>query len=439
MKAVEDIKIEEHDLEADTQTCDSNDDLVGGISFDDGVGNVASPRTPVTIKFRKDDAQINSDLIKKSDAKNRSKTPEIQCQKDSTANHDFVDVDHCTDKENDHEVGYTDEENEANDDDISCSNSMDSGKCTFKCPESNCSNPTFQTWESLTKHKKKYHNITPKMSYHEKYSLKTAFHICKICSKTVLCDTSFLINHIRKHGLSLNLYREKYATVDNWMITDKELLSRGKMSKELKSLCRFKCPHCGKNIKTFYQLKYHAKNICKHAPYDVRSSELSRFLVKIVTYKCKLCSKLILCDTTLFKNHISAEHDISKVAEYPERTEGSGNKFKKYSEPEIKDLLNDAKMSEEVGNLCKFECDKCDYVSTTWCFMREHLRKANHCPSFRDRKWFKYVSETVLHKCVICEQVQVCDRDFLRKHLVQEHKITVPEYVKKFKLKSLRM
>ncbi len=152
-------------------------------------------------------------------------------------------------------------------------------------------------------------------------------------------------------------------------------------------------------------------------------------LEKIVKHKCKLCSKVLLCDTRNILNHILKKHDMKSIGEYA--TETGCTVKKSFSKLTIKhDTLVDSSRAlvlKEIGNYCSFTCDKCDHKSSKWFYMRRHL-KSTHKLCCKQGDWHKFVSKAVLHKCNICREKILNDYEFVRTHMRKHHQLSYTNY-----------
>ncbi len=176
------------------------------------------------------------------------------------------------------------------------SESAATGLCTFTCPDCSANHRSRVSFEL---HLKKHHQKEIKMSNFEclKYMTKVTVHVCKICSDKIFCEKGFLKNHFRsKHKLSLASYRKNY-NCGIYKEKLQKLLETGKMSHyKVGNFCSFKCPKCSRIINSLSNFKTHKHN-SKRCLQDVRANLWVECLHgDIITHKCKICSKLLLCD-----------------------------------------------------------------------------------------------------------------------------------------------
>ncbi len=70
-------------------------------------------------------------------------------------------------------------------------------------------------------------------------------------------------------------------------------LEKATHSDKIANLCEFQCPKCNKVFCTLDKLSTH----CKKTKHAVLSRGFNKnYLIKIVTYNCKICCQKILCD-----------------------------------------------------------------------------------------------------------------------------------------------
>ncbi len=317
--------------------------------------------------------------------------------------------------------------------------------CKYKCKVCNKiseSRTAFRGHLERTKHSQ-----TSGMDLNS-FLIQTVVHKCKICSKEIFCDRCEIMQHIKSHNIkSLWDYMEmtgvKYSGKEEPNVESRKSMLEKKWEEATKdamyseaigNLCRYKCKVCNNILQTKMSFITHLKRT-KHAV--TSDINLSDFLIRTVLHKCKICSKLVFCERGIILQHVKL-HNINNIKEYMEMT---GAKYT-YVGSSPKDILaqfcqnratKDNTISN-VGNLCVYECDKCDgYTCKTWGTMTVHALKMKHGAIMSPTK---YMTSVVFHKCVVCEKVMPCDRLFIARH-VKWHKLGMEEYVKKYKLTVL--
>ncbi len=312
-------------------------------------------------------------------------------------------------------------------DSASVSDSASPGLCRFAC--SNCSF-TFASWRYLQAHEKNKHQKTIHTSNIEAYLFKASVHYCKICSKKVLNDCQLLASHFQSvHSMSLNQYRQQYNCNSVQNIQKTQLSQRMENAKQSRSeignFCTFRCPRCKKIFYSMPALKYHCSpnlgNNCKlEKIVDWRTC-----IEKVVTHKCKICSKLLLCDNEVVRSHVK-NHGIRTIGEYVNKTGCTLQTHE--NDKDGRNILNSkkAKFSTQIGNFCTYTCHDCEYVSENWRKMKDHLKTFNHGSA--NSSWQQYITKAVLHQCKFCKKNILNDYEFCKKHIYHHHQMSIPEY-----------
>ncbi len=193
------------------------------------------------------------------------------------------------------------------------------GLCTFSCPQ--CPSE-FLSRNQFKKHMKKIHTTEVKMTNIEcfKYMSTVTIHVCKICSEKVFCETLFLNNHFKnKHNTSLASYRKKYDC-GSWKERLQTTIDRGNLSlQKVGNLCSFKCPKCENIFMGLQNLRMHQTRQKRCMPH-IQARAWLECIQEVVSHKCKLCSKIILCDYQPIFNHISCCHGFKSIEEYAKKT-----------------------------------------------------------------------------------------------------------------------
>ncbi len=103
------------------------------------------------------------------------------------------------------------------------------------------------------------------------------------------------------------------------------------------------------------------------------------YLLEVITHKCKICSKLLLCDAKTIIQHVLCSHNMKTLTQYANKT---GCTVKQHRERLTKDnfeeITRDATIHEIVGNYCKFTCKKCGLDTKSWRMMKKHLNLKDH-------------------------------------------------------------
>ncbi len=159
--------------------------------------------------------------------------------------------------------------------------------------------------------------------------------------------------------------------------------------------------------------------------------DLTKNLTKVVAHKCHLCSKKILCDIYVVRNHLTTSHQRQTINNYCkindleyESKYGKPISQKQYFELYQGESSDQYKISEKISNQCMFSCKKCDYSCNRWPLMTSHITKKSHGPI---KSSTKYVTKAIFHKCKICEELMLCDYVIVSKHL-KIHQMTALQY-----------
>ncbi len=317
------------------------------------------------------------------------------------------------------------------------------GICQFHCLRCN---RTYAGWDEFCCHMKKRHETTPERIDHRAFISKVVLHVCKLCSRKILCDCGFLDSHMKnKHQTSLSEYRQQYN--EEWKpevhskkdkeIRNKVALEAGKLSmKKLGNMCEYTCPQCNIISNRFYSFAIHGK-MSKKCPQEVQQNEFYKYATKVVTHQCRICSKLLACDLSMILNHVK-NHGLTSIRHYSEKTgcELVGVRIRVDKETML-NLSKGAKSNSNVGNLCKFSCEKCGHSEKSWDHMKIHMRTSNHWAT-TGAGWSKYIVETVLHHCAICQKQLPNDKSVVVNHIKKAHALSLSSYASKCKLKILK-
>ncbi len=302
------------------------------------------------------------------------------------------------------------------------------GKCTFEC--SVCYT-IFKSWRGFARHMTSDHKRRVRLSEWKTFAQNVSVHICRICSQKELCDTVFTTNHLRTvHGITTMEYNKKYITDCSWILYE-EMLKTGRMSENvIGNHCTFKCPTCERIFTCHPSFRRHCvkDKICcvKHLKH------LSEYIQKVVVHKCKICSKVILCSRQFLRAHIYF-HGIKTLSAYAEKTGCllEDNCLRSKDTFAFDRVTLGAKVSKQVGNFCRYTCGTCSHITSMWRYMRVHLQRTGHGTS-ETNKWFKCISKTVLHQCLICDKKVLNGTEFVKDHVSKAHKKTLLQYLKEY-------
>ncbi len=251
---------------------------------------------------------------------------------------------------------------------------------------------------------------------------KVTAHECNICQKRVLCDIGTIKHHLRRHQSESN-YKDNKSS--HQLVT--EALENTTVSFEIDDLCEYQCPKCDTNFTSRKKMLTHFKKT-EHA--ELTRRNIFTFLTNITAYQCGICSKKILCDISTIRSHLKCHNRIS-LKQYGDKFnvpfECKRTKLRKKKESDLSSAMASKKfkVTEKLGNLCKFQCPRCDFSSHEWRAMTRHLNCNAHGPILSPPN---YATNLVVHKCQLCSELVLCDISIFQKHVERQHKETVPKY-----------
>ncbi len=267
---------------------------------------------------------------------------------------------------------------------------------------------------------------------------RKVFHKCKLCDKSILCDKNILQGHFRyTHAMTIDVYCTKTGcTFQKTKQFASSFLKSLKQSKEIKNACEFNCRTCGITFNTLYSFNRH---LSKHK--TKQPEPATAYLTKGLSYQCKICQKHMICDIRTITNHMEKVHNTkmkqrnttvtSHKIEYDNLyttfTRNIPVASKVWRESAVP--MNNIPLQEitsKLGDLCIFSCPDCiSEKFTSWCNLRKHSNDLHkHNIKFDP----KHVSVARYHTCLICPKAVLCDRYFLKPHLIHHHKISYKKY-----------
>ncbi len=315
----------------------------------------------------------------------------------------------------------------------SYSESVIGNLCLYTCPD--CKEQ-YNSWYKFNVHQR--HTSCKKIIFKNRHKvMKSVYHKCLICYKTVVCEKWQLAKHMNKnhHGICLEEYCQRTGCV--FQVTeDTHFLRSLKISDKMDNLCVFTCTICNTRFfssNTFYS--HRSKTGHNKNTYD----SPTRYITKGCSYKCNICSKLILCDRKLIFNHMKDRHKTkldltnptTRHLQYKQLRDAflkvipvSSNIPHTYTLP-----ISEISMKERtsaIGNLCSYVCPTCDLkVFSNYAVLLQHFR-AFHGKELKYS--YKIVHTARYHSCLLCPSAVLSDRSFLRRHLKYRHKISLPKY-----------
>ncbi len=212
-----------------------------------------------------------------------------------------------------------------------------------------------------------------------------------------------------------------------------EQLLTSTVSNTVENLCKYQCRECKEFHWGRVSLSRHLKKT-NHA--IITQGSLNKYLVQVVAHKCYICMEKILCDKATIANHLKRKHKMP-LKEYADNTDVVSLKRSHLvlatkirledseSTMTFSEALKHAKVSDIVKNQCKYQCPKCNSYYTTRKTMRGHLARSKHeAIAARDFGIRKYLVRIVAHKCHICEEKILCEKEAILLHVKNRHGIT---------------
>jgi hypothetical protein len=329
--------------------------------------------------------------------------------------------------------------------------------CQFRCPQDSCWYQN-NTWRCMREHlKAKGHYIPSRPTGdYASYAVKMVYHECRECRRAVLNDRFMLRVHLKFHKLTLVEYCQTYRLT---LLPVRELkpqqtpaekkkrvfqshskrilqdlgLRVDEISDTIGNKCRYQCQTCKKNMLSYKTLEEHLK-IAKHSTCTDRGIAIEKFISRVVTHKCLLCSEVLLCDEKFFASHAKLHHGLT-VNQYRAKFELENPNLRATKEKQLKALLTGAIVSESIGNLCTFQCQVClKTFDSKWKFHLEagHLNEEKEiCTGSSEHSslfFWQNAVKRVVHKCRLCGEMLLCDSHELSYHFTREHKVTMKEY-----------
>jgi hypothetical protein len=106
-------------------------------------------------------------------------------------------------------------------------------------------------------------------------------------------------------------------------------------------------------------------------------------------------------------------------------------------------IMGAAELSIPVGNLCIFQCTKCQREFHTYKTLIKHLREKSHgCYSIGKNinDNLKFCKKLVGHECRVCHERKICDTSYLEAHFFKRHKISsVSDYCRIFGVQKRKL
>ncbi len=302
-----------------------------------------------------------------------------------------------------------------------------------------------ETWKG--KSKKKFNNSNSSLKKGEKLKRKKNYGIERpdVIGKTknnMLGDIKMeSINELEEESASSVPTRQNIKNTQQDVFdknikgrkcTLEESIKQAPVSQNVDNLCEYQCPKCAK---IFLTRRYMYKHFRESSHVTITAKNTSaQYLLKIVAHRCSVCLKKILCNKQEISNHIFNRHKIRSLKQYAEEMNIEYNSRKKLSSVEyaqfIKACSSQQNTTNQLGNLCKYACSKCNFSCINWRLMTKHL-SSKSCKQVASLS--QLITKITFHKCQICGELVLCDNRFIGNHLVK-HKINIEQYIVQIKM-----
>ncbi len=326
--------------------------------------------------------------------------------------------------------------------------------CAYQCP--NCKSKMIAR-DSLTMHFKRLHSDFKKGKYND-YLIKIVAHQCSICSKLLLCDKRVILSHLLKVHTISSL--KKYCDQENLLnmrgvpnfkikhdIFDKRDLQRNKISKNLGNYCKFECNMCGFSSNAWRKMAKHIKEN-DHG----RNLGSNCYATSKTFIECSVCNQFVLCDRQIFVQHL-CKHKLTlreyntkmKLPNLEQLLPQYHLELKKVImnipavEPR-RSCVSDSshfrvnQLTRHIGNLTFFKCPLCSETGMSYRYLTIHCKKKHQL--LKQQFNLEYVVEARYHKCHICNKALLCDKHYIKRHVIKTHKINLGIYIKDYVLKN---
>lgn len=304
--------------------------------------------------------------------------------------------------------------------------------CLFKCQTCGV---IVKSWNALYQHARYSEDINDLASNLNltKALVSSCKHICRECGREKMNDvTLFGLHLIYEHGMTQAEYRKKHKLEKKREDTHRaqNFSKKGELSSIIGNFCKFKCLVCHLTYTSFSSLRRHERSK-KHGKTTLTNLNDNPSLIKIVSYQCKVCTMLVLCDNYSLVLHMRCHFGDNAISKYCKKF--GLMKPKKHAATNYT-VVSDTprQILNVVGNKCTYKCTKCDKNFFEWAKLKLHLKKTNHGDG-QVKDIGKLLFKTELHNCQICRSNVLCDSQFITSHL-RNHKMTLPQYVDQYRL-----
>ncbi len=202
---------------------------------------------------------------------------------------------------------------------------------------------------------------------------------------------------------------------------------------EIGDLCLFKCRKCKLHITSFKMLVQHEPS-CVGLKKSSEKRLICAYIQEARYHQCRICQKVILCDTHMIENHALKYHGML-FQEYMFRIPSkktnenlaslSDVKFKRMQlTPAERETVPKESVTYDVLNLCNYKCDKCGFTINAFSKLRKHIKKCKRVGKYN----FGYLVDAIFHDCKLCGVRMLCDKVPLWSHVNNIHKMKLKKY-----------
>jgi hypothetical protein len=316
--------------------------------------------------------------------------------------------------------------------------------CEYKCQL--CSRVLYSV-AGLSLHLRDAH-FTDKFAYFRQFGragINIKKYRCKICFKCFPWSGVSISKHVKQaHSMSLQKYSALYENdsgpferiseepEEDLQITNSSpsKLSGASSSsvlapKQVKwfNKCSWTCQICGAVVTTNSSAFY--KHVSEHqVPIDEYKERYGNAGFVYVDHTCKLCRKRVPCNGLAMCKHFKHSHNM-QLEEYEARfmKDDDGTSNSESYEP----------TDELWYNKCIWKCQLCGNKNRSMGSSKKHVQKA-HSMSYEEYHE-QFGTEGIMEfdfKCRLCSVVMSCNGVTIASHLLNNHRLTLGEYEKKY-------
>ncbi len=227
----------------------------------------------------------------------------------------------------------------------------------------------------------------------------------------------------------------------DWKEQAASFLKECSLSSEVGDMCSFRCRGCDKIFTSLCSYQNHNYSFKKKGLPPCSTDDGTiwlNFVEKAVAHRCKLCSKLLLCDKRIMCRHFSSQHKIT-VSMYMKRHLSQKTELDSDTVMKLKretpivptqfgnyitspDSVPREKTTNKVENLCIFKC-RCSFHAKSYFSLVAHSKKCKEFSGMVNLKTAaEFVVEARYHCCRVCTRRVLCDKGLINCHIRSAHK-----------------